>query len=60
MIGLVFFPTGPETVFGRDTSPEAEAFSEMGGKVAESNESSRATEASVRGFWKAYRELTGL
>ena len=26
MIGLVFFPTGPETVFGRDTSPEAEAF----------------------------------
>jgi hypothetical protein len=31
----------------------------MGGKVAESNESSRATEASVRGFWHGYRNIMG-
>ncbi|MDB5070593.1 MAG: tpaAa [Candidatus Eremiobacteraeota bacterium] len=32
---------------------------EMGGSTAESSES-RATEASVRGFWKAYRAAMGL
>jgi anthranilate 1,2-dioxygenase large subunit len=32
---------------------------EMGGSAAESQES-RATEASVRGFWKAYRAVMGL
>jgi len=35
------------------------AFIEMGGRVAESNESSRATEASVRGFWHGYRDIMG-
>lgn len=35
------------------------AFIEMGGRVAESNESSRATEAAVRGFWHGYREIMG-
>jgi hypothetical protein len=44
---------------GTATSPEAKAFIEMGGKVAESNESSRATEASVRGFWHGYRNIMG-
>ena len=44
---------------GTATSPEAKAFIEMGGKVAESNESSRATEASVRGFWHGYRSIMG-
>jgi anthranilate 1,2-dioxygenase large subunit len=31
----------------------------MGGSTAESSES-RATETSVRGFWKAYRAAMGL
>jgi len=36
-----------------------EAVLEMGGVTAESSES-RVTEASVRGFWKAYRTHMGL
>ena len=36
-----------------------QAVLEMGGGTAESS-NSRASEASVRGFWKAYRESTGL
>ena len=44
---------------GTRASPEAEAFIEMGGTTAESNESSRATEASVRGFWHGYRDIMG-
>jgi len=35
-------------------SPDAKAILETGGASAESSES-RVTEASVRGFWKAYR-----
>jgi hypothetical protein len=31
----------------------------MGGRLAESNESSRATEAAVRGFWHGYRDIMG-
>src|SRR6201994_3866808 len=38
---------------------EAEAILEMGGNQAQSSES-RVTEASVRGFWKAYRANMGL
>ncbi len=37
-------------------APEREAVLEMGGERAESSES-RVTEASIRGFWKAYRGL---
>jgi anthranilate 1,2-dioxygenase large subunit len=40
-------------------SPNAKAILEMGGASAESSES-RVTEASVRGFWKAYRARMGL
>ncbi len=60
--GLVSLEDGCINAFvqrGTRASPEAEAFIEMGGKVAESNESSRATEASVRGFWHGYRNIMG-
>jgi anthranilate 1,2-dioxygenase large subunit len=40
-------------------SPNERAILEMGGASAESSES-RVTEASVRGFWKAYRARMGL
>lgn len=40
-------------------SPNEQAVLEMGGVTAESSES-RVTEASVRGFWKAYRDQMGL
>jgi len=40
-------------------APEAEAVVEMGGASVESSES-RVTEASVRGFWKAYRAMMGV
>ena len=35
------------------------SFIEMGGRLAESNESSRATEAAVRGFWHGYQTIMG-
>jgi anthranilate 1,2-dioxygenase large subunit len=38
---------------------EQEAVLEMGGNQAQSSES-RVTEASVRGFWKAYRNSMGM
>ena len=60
--GLVSLEDGCINEFvqrGTATSPEAKALIEMGGKVAESNESSRATEASVRGFWHGYRSIMG-
>lgn len=60
--GLVSLEDGCINEFvqrGTRTSPDEQAFIEMGGKVAESNESSRATEASVRGFWHGYREIMG-
>lgn len=60
--GLVSLEDGCINEFvqrGTQASPESQAFIEMGGKVAESNESSRATEASVRGFWHGYRNIMG-
>ncbi len=39
-------------------APGLEAVIEMGGDGAASSEG-RATEASVRGFWKAYRQHMG-
>lgn len=60
--GLVALEDGCINSFvqrGTATSPSKQAFIEMGGKVAESNESSRATEAAVRGFWYGYREIMG-
>jgi anthranilate 1,2-dioxygenase large subunit len=44
---------------GTRSSPDDAAFIEMGGVAAESNESSRATEAAVRGFWHGYRGIMG-
>ncbi|UHL62710.1 Rieske 2Fe-2S domain-containing protein [Paralcaligenes sp. KSB-10] len=41
------------------SSPDRQAFIEMGGRQTESNESSRATEAAVRGFWHGYRQIMG-
>jgi anthranilate 1,2-dioxygenase large subunit len=58
--GLVALEDGCINSFvqrGTATSPEHAAFIEMGGRTAESNESSRATEAAVRGFWHGYREI---
>ncbi|MFG1466133.1 Rieske 2Fe-2S domain-containing protein [Xanthobacter sp. DSM 24535] len=43
---------------GIAAATEEEAIVEMGGDVVES-QMTRATEASVRGFWKAYREMMG-
>jgi anthranilate 1,2-dioxygenase large subunit len=40
-------------------APNEQAVLEMGGAAAESSES-RVTEASIRGFWKAYRAHMGL
>ncbi|MDO8298842.1 Rieske 2Fe-2S domain-containing protein [Lacisediminimonas sp.] len=60
--GLVALEDGCINSFvqrGTRSSPDVASFIEMGGKVAESNESSRATEASVRGFWHGYREIMG-
>lgn len=60
--GLVALEDGCINSFvqrGTASSPDKQSFIEMGGKVAESNESSRATEAAVRGFWHGYREIMG-
>ena len=60
--GLVALEDGCINSFvqrGTRASPEAAAFIEMGGLTAESNESSRATEAAVRGFWHGYRNIMG-
>lgn len=60
--GLVALEDGCINSFvqrGTYGSPDRAAFIEMGGRVAESNESSRATEAAVRGFWHGYREVMG-
>jgi hypothetical protein len=40
-------------------APDARAVIEMGGKAADSSES-RVTEASIRGFWKAWRAHMGI
>lgn len=58
--GLVALEDGCINSFvqrGTAGSPDQAAFIEMGGRAAESNESSRATEAAVRGFWHGYREI---
>jgi anthranilate 1,2-dioxygenase large subunit len=60
--GLVALEDGCINSFvqrGTTSSPDKNSFIEMGGKIAESNESSRATEAAVRGFWHGYREIMG-
>ena len=60
--GLVALEDGCINSFvqrGTAASPEQAAFIEMGGLTAESNESSRATEAAVRGFWHGYRNIMG-
>lgn len=60
--GLVALEDGCINSFvqrGSRTSPDRSAFIEMGGREAESNESSRATEAAVRGFWHGYRDIMG-
>jgi phenylpropionate dioxygenase-like ring-hydroxylating dioxygenase large terminal subunit len=60
--GLVALEDGCINSFvqrGTKTSPKESSFVEMGGTVAESNESSRATETSVRGFWYGYRNIMG-
>lgn len=60
--GLVALEDGCINSFvqrGSGSSPDRAAFIEMGGRAAESNESSRATEAAVRGFWHGYREIMG-
>ena len=60
--GLVSLEDGCINSFvqrGTQSSPGEAAFIEMGGTLAESNESSRATEASVRGFWHGYRNIMG-
>ena len=43
---------------GTATAADAHSIVEMGGANAESQDT-RATEASVRGFWKAYRSCMG-
>jgi anthranilate 1,2-dioxygenase large subunit len=60
--GLVALEDGCINSFvqrGTHSSPDKAAFIEMGGVTAESNESSRATEAAVRGFWHGYRNIMG-
>lgn len=60
--GLVSLEDGCINEFvqrGTRTSPRQAAFIEMGGRDAASNESSRATEAGVRGFWHGYRSIMG-
>lgn len=44
---------------GTHGSADVNSFIEMGGTLAESNESSRATEAAVRGFWHGYKTIMG-
>jgi hypothetical protein len=44
---------------GTAAAQEEEAVVEMGGDEAAS-QATRATEVSVRGFWKAYRDTMGL
>lgn len=60
--GLVALEDGCINSFvqrGTAASPHLSSFIEMGGKAAESNESSRATETAVRGFWHGYRHIMG-
>jgi hypothetical protein len=44
---------------GSAAAPREMSIVEMGGSATESQET-RATEAAIRGFWRFYRELTGV
>jgi phenylpropionate dioxygenase-like ring-hydroxylating dioxygenase large terminal subunit len=61
--GLVSLEDGCINEFverGTRGSPEdAMEFLEMGGRDVAPSEGSRATETSIRGFWKGYREIMG-
>ena len=60
--GLVSLEDGCINEFvqrGTVGSDHLTSFIEMGGREAESSENSRATEASVRGFWDGYRRIMG-
>ncbi|MGX5649803.1 MULTISPECIES: Rieske 2Fe-2S domain-containing protein [Hydrogenophaga] len=60
--GLVALEDGCINSFvqrGTRGSDDKASFIEMGGRLAESNESSRATEAAVRGFWHGYQTIMG-
>lgn len=60
--GLVALEDGCINSFvqrGTRGSEDKASFIEMGGRLAESNESSRATEAAVRGFWHGYQTIMG-
>lgn len=61
--GLVSLEDGCVNEFvqrGTRGSPEGSAaFVEMGGRDVAPSEGSRATEASVRGFWQGYRDIMG-
>lgn len=60
--GLVALEDGCINEFvqrGTAAFPDRASFIEMGGREAESNRCSRATETAVRGFWSGYRELMG-
>jgi phenylpropionate dioxygenase-like ring-hydroxylating dioxygenase large terminal subunit len=60
--GLVSLEDGCINEFvqrGTRNDPECASFMEMGGRVAESEKNSRATETAVRGFWQGYRGIMG-
>lgn len=60
--GLVSLEDGCINEFvqrGTVGSSHVNAFIEMGGRDVESSENSRATEASVRGFWDGYGRIMG-
>jgi len=60
--GLVSLEDGCINEFvqrGTRNDPECSSFMEMGGRVAESEKNSRATETAVRGFWQGYRGIMG-
>ena len=60
--GLVSLEDGCINEFvqrGTRGSPGAAGLAEMGGREVESSDSSRATEAAIRGFWTGYRRIMG-
>ncbi|MFT5393090.1 MAG: anthranilate 1,2-dioxygenase large subunit [Gammaproteobacteria bacterium] len=60
--GLVSLEDGCINEFvqrGTRTSPDVNAFLEMGGTEVASSIGSRATETAIRGFWQGYRKIMG-
>ena len=60
--GLVSLEDGCINEFvqrGTRGSPDGAGLAEMGGRDVESSDSSRATEAAIRGFWTGYRRIMG-